>query len=255
MTSSALVQRHAPPRPLHRRPPRARTRADAGRSAGRRRSARRAALGRPAFAAPALACSRVRRARPVLQSVNYSLYSWDGVSAADLGRVRATTSSFFTDPDLLESLGHVLVLICFFALLPIALGLFSAALLGRGETAAAAAVYRWLLFLPQVLTTVVVARDLEAHLRPGRPAQRGAARRRARRPGQELAGRLHLGAARARRHRHLGDASASAWSSSSPARRRSRRSSTRRRASTAPARSASSSRSPCPACAGRSPSR
>jgi raffinose/stachyose/melibiose transport system permease protein len=92
---------------------------------------------------------------PILQSVNYSFYSWDGVGASRFVGV-SNYVTFFTDPDLLASLGHVLVLVFFFSILPIALGLLSAALLGRGKQRGAG-VYRWVLFLPQVMTSVVVA--------------------------------------------------------------------------------------------------
>lgn len=108
-----------------------------------------------AFAAPALLFYAFDVLLPLLQSLNYSFYSWDGVSTArwvGLGNY----VNFFADPQMLSSLGHVLVLVVFFAFLPIVLGLISAALLGRGTTRGSA-VYRWLLFLPQVLTSVVVA--------------------------------------------------------------------------------------------------
>ncbi len=108
-----------------------------------------------AYAAPALVAYGFVVLAPILQSVDYSLYSWNGVTTATwvgLGNY----VSFFTDPALLESLWHVCVLIVFFALLPIALGLISAAMLGRARQRGAG-VYRWVLFLPQVLTSVVVA--------------------------------------------------------------------------------------------------
>jgi raffinose/stachyose/melibiose transport system permease protein len=50
----------------------------------------------------------------------------------------------------------VLVLICFFSLLPIALGLLSTALITRRRLAGMA-IFRFVYFLPQVLTSVVVA--------------------------------------------------------------------------------------------------
>lgn len=108
-----------------------------------------------AFAAPALVFYGFVVLVPVAQSFNYSFYSWDGVSAARFVGVDNYVS-FFTDPNLIQSLGHVLVLVVFFAFLPIALGLLSAALLGRGRLRGSGA-YRWILFLPQVLTSVVVA--------------------------------------------------------------------------------------------------
>jgi len=52
--------------------------------------------------------------------------------------------------------GHVLVLILMFGLIPLGLGLISAALLSRAKIRGEG-IYRWFLFLPQVLTSVVVA--------------------------------------------------------------------------------------------------
>ena len=92
---------------------------------------------------------------PLAQSVNYSLYAWDGVTAPSwvgLGNYRG----FFADPELRAALGHVGILIIFFALLPIILGLLSAAILSR-QRLRGAGVFRSLLFLPQVITTVVTA--------------------------------------------------------------------------------------------------
>ncbi|MBN9106875.1 MAG: sugar ABC transporter permease [Propionibacteriaceae bacterium] len=92
---------------------------------------------------------------PLAQSFQYSFYSWDGVSRATwVGLDNYVT--FFTDPVLQSTLGHVLVLICFFSLLPIALGLLSTALITRRRLAGMA-IFRFVYFLPQVLTSVVVA--------------------------------------------------------------------------------------------------
>ncbi|WP_236028169.1 carbohydrate ABC transporter permease [Paractinoplanes lichenicola] len=108
-----------------------------------------------AFAALPLAVYALVVLVPLAQSVQFSFYKWDGVSAstwAGLDNYR----TFLTDPVLRSTFGHVLVLIGFFALLPIALGLLSAALLTRARQPGMA-VYRWIFFLPQVMTTVVIA--------------------------------------------------------------------------------------------------
>jgi raffinose/stachyose/melibiose transport system permease protein len=92
---------------------------------------------------------------PLAQSVQFSFYKWDGVTTSTwvgLDNYR----QFITDPILRSTFGHVLVLIGFFALLPIVLGLLSAALLTRAKQPGMA-VYRWIFFLPQVMTTVVIA--------------------------------------------------------------------------------------------------
>ena len=153
MTSSDLVQRQETPAAAPAAP--RTTRSTSQRKRRLSPLARRRRWLGLAFAAPALLFYGFVVLVPILQSVNYSLYSWDGVSAARWVGF-SNYVSFFTDPELLESLGHVLVLVVFFSLIPIALGLISAALLGRGKTTGSG-VYRWLLFLPQVLTSVVVA--------------------------------------------------------------------------------------------------
>lgn len=129
--------------------------AAAAERAGARRRRRQTRWVGLVYALPALAFYAAIVVVPVFQSINYSFYSWDGVTAAHWVGVQNYVS-FFTDPALIASLWHVVVLVLFFAVLPILLGLVSAGLLGRGRVGGAG-VYRWLLFLPQVLTTVVVA--------------------------------------------------------------------------------------------------
>ena len=108
-----------------------------------------------AFAALPLGVYAIVVLVPLAQSVQYSFYKWDGVSASTWVGFDNYVS-FVTDPVLRSTLGHVLVLIGFFALLPIILGLLSAALLTRAKQPGMA-VYRWIFFLPQVMTTVVIA--------------------------------------------------------------------------------------------------
>lgn len=92
---------------------------------------------------------------PLVQSVQYSFFAWDGVSKATWVGLH-NYASFISDPILRSTMWHVLVLIVFFSLLPIALGLLSAALLTRSKQPGMA-VFRWIFFLPQVMTTVVIA--------------------------------------------------------------------------------------------------
>jgi raffinose/stachyose/melibiose transport system permease protein len=107
------------------------------------------------YAAPAIIAYGLVVIVPLFQSLSYSFYNWDGVTTARwVGLGNYVT--FFTDPTLLASLEHVGVLVIFFAFLPIIFGLLSAGLLGRGRVKGQG-VYRWILFLPQVLTSVVVA--------------------------------------------------------------------------------------------------
>ncbi len=107
------------------------------------------------YVAPALAVYAFVVLLPALQSVNYSFYRWDGVSQAVFVGAR-NYSAFLTDPQLVESIAHIGVLVVFYAFLPVTLGLFSAALLAR-HPRPGFAFFRWVIFLPQVLTSVVVA--------------------------------------------------------------------------------------------------
>jgi len=92
---------------------------------------------------------------PLVQSIQYSFFAWDGVGPSKWVGLKNYVT-FLTDPVLRSTFSHVLVLICFFSLLPIALGLLSAALLTRAKQPGMA-VFRWIFFLPQVMTSVVIA--------------------------------------------------------------------------------------------------
>lgn len=92
---------------------------------------------------------------PLAQTMNYSLYKWDGVSEPTWVGLH-NYLNFGRDPRMLEAFGHVLVLIVMFGLVPLGLGLICASLLSRAKIRGEG-VYRWFLFLPQVLTSVVVA--------------------------------------------------------------------------------------------------
>ncbi|RZU22303.1 carbohydrate ABC transporter membrane protein 1 (CUT1 family) [Kribbella rubisoli] len=107
------------------------------------------------FLSPALLLYGVIVLVPLLQTVNYSFYKWDGVSEPTWVGLR-NYLEFGRDPRMYAAFGHVLVLILMFGLIPLGLGLISAALLSRAKIRGEG-IYRWFLFLPQVLTSVVVA--------------------------------------------------------------------------------------------------
>lgn len=92
---------------------------------------------------------------PILQSAWYSLFDWSGVGVATWAGVgnyvEVLTSSWFG-----EGLLHVAVLIFFYAVLPISFGLVLAATAGRRRVRGSG-VFETVLFLPQVVTPVVVA--------------------------------------------------------------------------------------------------
>ena len=91
---------------------------------------------------------------PTVQTINLSLWKWDGVNAATwvgAGNYRDVA----TDPILRGSIGHALFLILFFSVLPIVMGLAVTALLIRRRQRGMA-VFRLVFFLPQVLPLVAV---------------------------------------------------------------------------------------------------
>jgi raffinose/stachyose/melibiose transport system permease protein len=108
-----------------------------------------------AYLAPALAVYALVVLAPTLQGVWLSFQHWDGVTAATWAGFGNYTG-FFGDPTMRQAVEHTLFFIIFFSVLPIVLGLVSAALTARKDVRGAGA-YRWIIFLPQVLTPAVVA--------------------------------------------------------------------------------------------------
>ena len=121
----------------------------------RRSPARRTRLAGLAFVALPLLAYAIVMLVPIANSFWYSFWKWDGHTQATWVGF-ANYLAFVTDPVLASTLGHVLVLVVFFALLPIVLGLASAALITRRRLPGMA-LFRFIYFLPQVLTSVVVA--------------------------------------------------------------------------------------------------
>lgn len=107
------------------------------------------------YAAPALVLFSLLILVPFVQGIWYSLYDWDGLSVATWAGL-GNYIALFTDPTLRAPFAHALVLLLFYALLPILVGLLLAAAMSRvrihGMT-----FFRTILFLPQVLAMVVVA--------------------------------------------------------------------------------------------------
>lgn len=92
---------------------------------------------------------------PLIRAVQLSLYEWDGLSLATFVGF-ANYQEVLTDPELRASFAHALVLIFFYAVLPVAIGLMLGAVLHRARVRGLAA-FRTIVFLPQVIALVVVA--------------------------------------------------------------------------------------------------
>jgi raffinose/stachyose/melibiose transport system permease protein len=92
---------------------------------------------------------------PLGHAVWLSLWEWDGITAgtwAGLGNYGDVVS----DPALRRAFVHALVMIVFYALLPVAIGLVLAGLVARAQVRGLA-LFRAVVFLPQVIAMVVVA--------------------------------------------------------------------------------------------------
>lgn len=107
------------------------------------------------YVVPALVFFAIFVIYPILVSVQTSFYTYDGLSPATPAGV-SNYVNVFTDLDLRTALLHSLVLLVFYAALPVCIGLALAGAMSRiriyGLT-----LFRALLFLPQILSSVVVA--------------------------------------------------------------------------------------------------
>ncbi|WP_432520645.1 carbohydrate ABC transporter permease [Kineococcus sp. SYSU DK006] len=108
------------------------------------------------YLAPALAVLGVFLLYPLGQSVWISFFDWNGLSLATWVGLDNYVD-IATDPRIRAAFGHALVLIAFFALLPVLLGLLLTAVMGRAARLRGLAFFRAVLFLPQVVASVVVA--------------------------------------------------------------------------------------------------
>ncbi|MCI3244179.1 carbohydrate ABC transporter permease [Streptomyces spinosisporus] len=107
------------------------------------------------YVAPALAFFGVFVLYPIGISVWYSFYDYDGLTVGTpVGWGNYT--AVFTDSQLRAALLHSLVLLFFYAALPVCVGLLLAGAMSRIRVYGLT-VFRAVLFLPQILSSVVVA--------------------------------------------------------------------------------------------------
>ena len=107
------------------------------------------------YIAPAFLLYAAFNLWPLLQGANDSLFTWDGRTLGTWAGL-ANYKEFFTSSDIRVGYLHVLVLMIFYAFLPIVIGLFLAAVLSRIRIRGLT-VFRLLLFLPLVITDVATA--------------------------------------------------------------------------------------------------
>jgi raffinose/stachyose/melibiose transport system permease protein len=99
---------------------------------------------------PALTVYGVFVLYPLVETVEYSFYNWDGIGAsswAGFGNYQLV----FTQAALYTSIINSFVLIVFFTVIPVVLGLVSAVLMREIKGRGSGTVIRTLLFLPEVI--------------------------------------------------------------------------------------------------------
>ena len=92
---------------------------------------------------------------PILETIRTSFYQWDGFSQNRVWIGIANYVEVFSDPKFLNALRNNLVFVIFYSIIPILIGLFLASLLSR-RPIPGFAFFRTALFLPQVISMVVV---------------------------------------------------------------------------------------------------
>jgi raffinose/stachyose/melibiose transport system permease protein len=92
---------------------------------------------------------------PLLHAAWLSLFTWDGLTPGTWAGLH-NYGDVVGDPALRRAFGHALILVVFYALLPVAIGLVLAGLVARIHVPGLP-VFRTILFLPQVVAMVVVA--------------------------------------------------------------------------------------------------
>jgi raffinose/stachyose/melibiose transport system permease protein len=105
------------------------------------------------FVAPALLFYAVFVLQPLVLTIQYSLYRWDGVGPSTWVGL-ANYASVISEPKLVETLFNSFRLVLFFSLIPVALGLVTASVIHRVATGWLGTVSRTVLFLPQVIPLV-----------------------------------------------------------------------------------------------------
>ncbi|PRX99634.1 carbohydrate ABC transporter permease [Allonocardiopsis opalescens] len=115
------------------------------------------------YIAPALIVYALFLLVPIGRSFMLSLYEWDGLTVGTWAGLDNYVE-IATDPGLRAAFGHTAVLIVFYALIPVAVGMVLAAIVARARVRGMP-FFRTAIFLPQVVALAVVAvtwRDIYA---------------------------------------------------------------------------------------------
>lgn len=104
---------------------------------------------------PALVVYLLFTLLPIVETIRSSFYQWDGFSQNRIWIGLANYAELFSDPKFHNAILNNLVFVIFYSIIPILIGLFLASLLSR-RPIPGFAFFRTALFLPQVISMVVV---------------------------------------------------------------------------------------------------
>jgi len=105
------------------------------------------------FVIPALVMYALFVLLPLLMSIQYSFFRWNGITAMTWVGLK-NYATVLEDPDLLGTIFNAFRLIIFFSIIPVSLGLVVASVIHRVATGRLGAIARTVLFLPQVIPLV-----------------------------------------------------------------------------------------------------
>ena len=105
------------------------------------------------FVAPAFLIYAYFVLLPLVLTIQYSLYRWDGIGPSQWVGLK-NYGTVLTDPDLLGVIVNAFTLIVFFSFIPVGLGLLVASLMSRVAGRRFGALVRTVLFLPQIIPLV-----------------------------------------------------------------------------------------------------
>jgi raffinose/stachyose/melibiose transport system permease protein len=108
------------------------------------------------YVAPAFIVFAAFLGAPVVQTVQYSFYNWNGIGSSTVAGF-SNYLTVFSDERLRDSFLHAGVLMVFYAAVPVSIALVLSALISRSHAMKSMSFFRTVLFLPQVIATVVIA--------------------------------------------------------------------------------------------------
>ncbi|AQT82770.1 sugar ABC transporter permease [Mycolicibacterium litorale] len=107
------------------------------------------------YVVPAFLVFAVFLGAPLVQTVQYSFYDWNGIGTATVAGM-SNYLTVFDDEQLRASFLHAAILMVFYAAVPVVVALILSAVISRAHAMKSMSFYRTVLFLPQVIATVVI---------------------------------------------------------------------------------------------------